>query len=695
MACSVLAFGASNADAIQVKAGYTLPGALEEDQAVEEGLKAVDAALRSNPDDVSALIERAKLQQQKETPEGNYQAEVALRRALKIEPAHESAGIALGELLWKQGKWKDAELQFRRVQEYQPKSALAAFMIGYYGLKMFVKYEDMESIEPLMEPGITRTYSWAGFAVAYFEQAIDLDPDFRDPYFELAHLYFEREGPRELVGVIQRLLDRYPEDPDALLLTGLGYQESGDERKAWAYYTTALTFIDPELRALLKSVELIGTPKDLEEIGTTDSLSAGAPRQWDSAARSRFWHRQDPLYLTEFNERRMEHYGRVAYAILAYGRPQHGIPGWKTDMGRAYVKFGKPKARHVQRPEIDPRYIAFLLDDYFPTLDIRRTQASTHHIEYWIYEDYAVAFRNWDGLDGWRLDTTYHPFSFVQNGLEVFEMMPSRYEDPYHYDKYDAPFQLAQFRGEGGASRLELYYALDETEVQHTGDGPGVQTVSLNQGLFLFDARWDTVARRVGRVKQLPYVRSTVHHSTGYLFSGERFELQPGGYHLAAEVKDLGTGSVGTLKHSVQVLDFGGDSLKLSSVLLAQKVVEREGRQGRDRFMILPNPMGRVRRDEQAAFYFEVYNLTRDNYGRTRCQVSYQIQRLNEGDDDTASEWTTAVSYDHEGGSDWEPRYLRLDMADAQPGVQTFRVMVEDRIGGQTAESVIRMRVMW
>src|SRR5579883_1279668 len=52
-----------------------------------------------------------------------------------------------------------------------------------------------------------------------------------------------------------------------------------------------------------------------------------------------FWQRRDPTPDTEENEYKEEHYRRIAYANDHYAS---GIPGWKTDRGRMYIKYGPP-----------------------------------------------------------------------------------------------------------------------------------------------------------------------------------------------------------------------------------------------------------------------------------------------------------------------------------------------------------------
>src|SRR5271168_3652602 len=52
-----------------------------------------------------------------------------------------------------------------------------------------------------------------------------------------------------------------------------------------------------------------------------------------------FWLRRDPTPDTEENEFKEEHYRRIAYANEHFAS---GIPGWKTDRGMIYIKFGAP-----------------------------------------------------------------------------------------------------------------------------------------------------------------------------------------------------------------------------------------------------------------------------------------------------------------------------------------------------------------
>ena len=59
-----------------------------------------------------------------------------------------------------------------------------------------------------------------------------------------------------------------------------------------------------------------------------------------------FWLRRDPTPGTAENEMKEEHYRRIAFANDNFHR---GIPGWKTDRGMIYIKYGPPDAIRLTR----------------------------------------------------------------------------------------------------------------------------------------------------------------------------------------------------------------------------------------------------------------------------------------------------------------------------------------------------------
>jgi GWxTD domain-containing protein len=76
-----------------------------------------------------------------------------------------------------------------------------------------------------------------------------------------------------------------------------------------------------------------------EELRRYDNLQLSARAAFLVA----FWEKRDPTPGTAKNEAREEHYRRIAHAVATYSSQllEEGS-GWRTDMGRVYVKYGPP-----------------------------------------------------------------------------------------------------------------------------------------------------------------------------------------------------------------------------------------------------------------------------------------------------------------------------------------------------------------
>lgn len=96
-----------------------------------------------------------------------------------------------------------------------------------------------------------------------------------------------------------------------------------------------LPFYAPLARSFGEALDLLGYIASSADL---DSLKRVPPadrrRAWET-----FWRKRDPSLGTARNEDREQFYERVAYANQNFSRFQRG---WKTDMGRVYIKFGLP-----------------------------------------------------------------------------------------------------------------------------------------------------------------------------------------------------------------------------------------------------------------------------------------------------------------------------------------------------------------
>lgn len=83
---------------------------------------------------------------------------------------------------------------------------------------------------------------------------------------------------------------------------------------------------------------LIYVARNEDNLRLYDDLSVQAKR----AYLTRFWKERDPSPGSPRNEAREEFYGAVNYANQAFGESDRGLPGWQSDRGRVFAKYGRP-----------------------------------------------------------------------------------------------------------------------------------------------------------------------------------------------------------------------------------------------------------------------------------------------------------------------------------------------------------------
>ena len=716
---------------------------------VKARIEALEQVLKVDRNCAPACYELAKLYLSLNTPEDRQRAERMVKDAIRLDPRDVAYQLLLGDIIWAKGLWSNALRQYEAVLDRHPGTAKAVYRVGRQAVDEFLRYWDMVNRETAGSGFLLRLRPFAEQdrqkAVSFLSRCIDLNPGYRDAYYLLGIVYQESRQPAELIRISERLLEQVPGDKDALLFCALGYQTLGDYKTADVFYTRALEQMDFRGRSVMDyvTVDLIRERDGAraKEDGPTqlplpalvlDSREAPDSAWTDQPEDARFWRKQDPLFLTDYNERRMVHYGRVAYANLRFGRPSQGITGWTTDMGNTWIKFG----RYVHRQTV---------------------WGSSEEV--WFYEGFRITFYNGsfsgptapgmpspfslrDMKDGDPVEALFQrPERHIWMGQPqpssqaIFDRQKPRFVDPYLRQKYTLPHQVAAFR-DGDSIRVEISYVIPKARMRmDASDG----TVFIADGSFLFNADWEEVCRKTSTVKlKLPGkpVRPGVDSlRTQYVLSRRTVYVQPGRYHMAAEVVDLRSETVGTFREAY-VLACSDTLLALSDLLLASRIESLTPTPGNRRDLrIAPNPLRTYGRAEPVSVYFEIYNLTRDAFGRSRYDISYRIGGTKGEDIDPAmftdtdmvapnarlvvEELTREVQYvasensrrlgafdrgdsqgertvtaQYEGDRENDFTYLQIDIARTSVGIHKLTVTVRDMKTGQTAEREVLFRVV-
>ena len=342
----------------------------------------------------------------------------------------------------------------------------------------------------------------------------------------------------------------------------------------------------------------------------------------------------------------MEHYGRVAYANLRFSVPARNIEGWKTIRGQTYIKYGK-----YQR---------------------RTTGVYPMFKETWYYDGYHFVFQSVNGVDGWGFAGEVGPSSTVDitgtdpNALRTrnvdsrqvaetlfrrstntrwasdrmregyfeiqnraaFKKKEARFVDPFQNRKYSMPHQITAFRsGSGKNMRVEIAYAIPTGKLKVNDD----QMIVMDDGLFMFDYRWQDIYRNI---RPLGQKKPKGGNAPQYLLSQRPVELPQGMYNIVVEVGDRISGTIGTFR-AERLFSVSELRLDMSDLLLAQKIeLVNPLPEKRTDLRIAPNPLRAYRTGQSAYVYLEIYNLQKDEFGRTQYQIVYSISVPEKGEVD-------------------------------------------------------------
>ncbi len=707
----------------------------------------------------------------------------AFEEALRVEPGDARARSQLGYVLLRLGDLKTAEGAFAQAIQDDPRLAEAHNGLGQVYAQM--PYRRVDAIRCFQKAmALNRTYVEAQYNLAMthlglgnldakkaFKEVIRLDPRHFDAYFRAGTIYerhdrdykaavsyYEQqiavnpahaEARRRLVDAYRKV-GRYPDalrmaeelrsqgrrsESRGLLSRALVYLDQRDYERAQQAFEDYLSTLDAREQAVYRDLRWV--------VGRDEAAAGGAAKE---GAVRKYWQWRDPTPLSDFNERLVEHYRRVAHSRERFA---DGAFPWDR-RGDVYVRYGEPD--HVGRSddvrfETDPRVVA-VKDRFVRAADsavgdllmdltgspqgrsrYRRVEVPAQQTaevrgrpvypvrpgirwEYWVYAEVGggVEFTFTDELGNGRFDYAPVPYDLpltatrtwqALHGERLLSVATARQPEYARWDAGAEPLSLtcasASFRGERGRSHLEVYWGVPAPEVVSADSLPG----RLRQGLALFDGNGNQL------VRFREEVAASVTADTGAFVPGRMVIAVPeGAYRLVLQVEDPATGRTQAQRRDVVVPGYGEEGLRLSEVELAASV-EKDAPPGRftkGGLRILPMPSGVFRRGAPVSVYYEVYNLGRDAQGRTSYQVAYTV-RGRQGMGARVAQGVgrflgmkrereeVTITYEMTGMSEVEAGYAAFDMSGAEPGGHTLRITVTDGLTGQQASREVGFKI--
>ena len=606
-----------------------------------ESIKALEEIISKDRNYAPVYNELAKLHLLDYSVNGRQRAMRRIQQAIAIDPDNIEYRLTRGKILWHQGFRSRALNQFKDVIEKHPNNTDVLNGLGMFWVYDFLAQKDRKTIH---YSRITRSRKSIDFkifaqeakqeAIQVLRKSIQLDGTNQQPYYLLGILYFEDKYWDAFHALMQALRVQYPNDKNALLFCGLAAYQIGEFNDSHDYYQHALDLMSVEERELLDSIDLLVPAEDPASRDTTQTIDALLEREM-------FWKSQDPLYLSDFNERKMAHFGRIAYSNLRFRRFSDDVEGWQTDMGKTYIKFGRYRRR---------------MSIYKAAWDSKEV-LNAAMMELWYYENFYFKFCGtkddiWNFCGGSMVETpglvpavetsafdidfnapvpqkrpsSYVPRILTDASHHIFRKTAQRFVDPYLERKYTLPYQIAAFE-EQNRMRVELSYMIPKDRLKENSE---TGKVSFWDGVFFFDQHWndlynDRKSRTLSLPPQKPAQNAAARHRNDHLLIARTVSVRQDSYHFSVELLDQTSGLIGVARDEKPFV-YDQETFRLSDLLVGSDIQAKKALpESRDDLLITPNPVRTFSPSEPVFIYLELYDLQRDAFGNTQYEISYTI----------------------------------------------------------------------
>jgi GWxTD domain-containing protein len=453
-----------------------------------------------------------------------------------------------------------------------------------------------------------------------------------------------------------------------------------------------------------------------------------------------FWLRRDPTPDTEENEYKEEHYRRIAYANDHYAS---GIPGWKTDRGMIYIKYGPPdeidshpSGGSYERPieEGGGETSTFPFEDWrYRYLEgvgtnviiefVDTTMSGEYHISLDPEEKDALLYVPGAGLtlseqmglssktdrfnrtDGTHLGTGTQPLPESMNEFTRLEQFANLMKAPaIKFKDLDAVVN-SNIR----YNTLPMQVRTDYIRVTDATVYANVMVQFKNSDLNY--ATKDKIAKAniniYGRITTLTrrsvnWFEDTVTSElpaemlqdamNGSQIYSKRVPLAPGTYRLNIVAKDLVGNTMNTFESALVVPSYNEDQLGASSVILADQLERVPTNSiGTGQFVIRsskvrPRINDVFKQGETMGIYTEFYNFGMDEKTK-KPQGTVEYEIVNNADNKTVISYTedlTDVKAFPNASAYLVTVEKKFPLKSLPPGRYTLKLKVDDKLKKQT-----------
>ena len=536
----------------------------------------------------------------------------------------------------------------------------------------------------------------------YFAEALKAEPAHlraqRHVYMALA----ERNRWEELRSASAAHVRRAQWDPWAWMANGLANHRLGNELEATVAFASAMVYLDERDRDRMTSLSRIlrteapakkdtAKGKDAPKVDNSRQALRARSESASYAARTpqerahfdrMYWMLSDPLTLTPENEHQLEFLSRVTYAEIRWTSEDFGLRGADTDRGEVHIRYGPP-----------PVVMNFPSD-----MGAEGAGAGGSNVVWYYTPSLFFVFRQPPsyGLASLGGD-------FAERARQLRTAAPvlwTNVKSLRHVDSIGV--QVVRFRATGAANdSLADVMFVAELPVDSLVKGTSTRNAYLDTDFRVYGGDADIYTRDSTRT---PFTMPDSGGRGGAEIAGVRSwrDRYPTGGEYAYRVEALQPQTMRGARAIDRLILPRERGYGMSDVLLAHRVLPREGDAQRwSDFVVVPSA-GRFKRGQQVGLLWETYALEQQDGGsrykvvvtleRTRREgaAGFALQVLSGagqvvGRKASASGGKVSLSYDRQVPA--RPAavdYLTLDLGAASPGRYRLTVEITDQATQKT-----------
>lgn len=579
-------------------------------------------------------------------------------------------------------------------------------------------------------------------AMAYYSRYLALEPDNVDVAVALGEVLLRLKDQRAIAQQILPFLQAHPEAIELLPIAAhWAYRQTQYDTSA-VYWRRYLDRVDLQTRSLYDDPTPILSEKqskiytDLSDTEKQDFVD-------------RFWTKKDQDLTTAVNERLLEHYQRVWMA-----RQYFSASAYPWDRrGEVFLRYGEPdyRARSGRAPGVMSIAVQQVKDRLYADLynqpsdgalvgtvfPVRSSRAMMEEKNFgtvntpYIYEprdgylpvtageDHSlVPWESWVYVSvGGGMEITFTDemgsghFNFAppplrqppgmrsisriqENAPEVaFERVvadkPEQHRPWWETRELEFYYDVVDARGENNDTRLDVAFALPANEDKI---GRGDLTLAI--------ALYDSAQNRTYRSSSQVVRRDSVLKQGTLLTDMLTLNASPGAYTLTVKAENTNANRVSVFQQAIEVESYSELSLQISDPIVAAQIRETDSESifRRGDLHVVPLPTRLFLEGQELGLYFEIYNLTSDDFGQMRYRVTLQItateqkeglRKLLTGQDANPE---VALTFEQVDDQKHVQIYQWMDLTQAQQGQNRLQITVEDVNSGQSIQKHIVFR---